>query len=153
PGLFRRPAPRARRASVLRAGDGRGADDRRRDTARVSGGASDTAGTRRYRVLSGRMTFPDSAGTRDFPDAAVPSPYPRSRWRGVSSLRRLPSASPLLALAGCVLFSAVLAFTALGTRPLVSPGESRYALIAREMVESGDWIQPRLNRVRYYEKP
>ena len=99
------------------------------------------------------MTFPDSAGTRDFPDAAVPSPYPRSKWRGVSSLRRVPRASLLLALAGCILFSAVLAFTALGTRPLVSPGESRYALIAREMVESGDWIQPRLNRVRYYEKP
>ena len=99
------------------------------------------------------MTFPDSAGTRDFPDATVPSPYPRSRWRSFSSLRRVPQASLLLALAGCVLFSAVLAFAALGTRPLVSPGESRYALIAREMVESGDWIQPRLNRVRYYEKP
>ncbi|HYK10317.1 MAG TPA: glycosyltransferase family 39 protein [Gemmatimonadales bacterium] len=99
------------------------------------------------------MTFPDSAGTRDSPDAAVSSLYPRSRGRDFSSLRRIPPASLLLALSGCVLFSAALAFTALGTRPLVSPGEARYALIAREMLESGDWIQPRLNRVRYYEKP
>ena len=99
------------------------------------------------------MTFPDSAGTRHFPDAAAPSPRPRSKRRGFSSRRRAPQAALLLALSGCVLFSAVLAFTTLGTRPLVSPGEARYALIAREMLESGDWIQPRLNRVRYYEKP
>ena len=82
------------------------------------------------------MTFPDSTGTRDFPDAAVHSPHPRSSWRGFSSLRRAPQATLLLALSGCVLFSAVLAFTALGSRPLVSPGEARYALIAREMLES-----------------
>lgn len=56
-------------------------------------------------------------------------------------------------LAGCLLLAAALAFYDLGGRPLYSPAEARYALIALEMVESGDWIQPRLNRVRYYEKP
>src|SRR6266545_1491406 len=56
-------------------------------------------------------------------------------------------------LAGCVLFTAVLAFSGLGVRPLISPAEARYALVAREMVESGDWIQPHLNHARYYEKP
>ena len=35
----------------------------------------------------------------------------------------------------------------------MSPAEARYALVAREMLESGDWIQPRLNHVRFYEKP
>ncbi|MEP6995331.1 MAG: glycosyltransferase family 39 protein [Acidobacteriota bacterium] len=58
-----------------------------------------------------------------------------------------------VALAGCALLSAVLAFSDLGARPLMSPAEARYAMVAREMLESGDWIQPRLNHVRFYEKP
>jgi hypothetical protein len=63
--------------------------------------------------------------------------------------------SPVLgrALAGCLLLAAALAFHDLGGRPLYSPAEARYALIALEMMESGDCIQPRLNQVRYYEKP
>ena len=47
----------------------------------------------------------------------------------------------------------MLAFSGLGARPLISPAEARYALIAREMVESGDWIQPHFNHARFYEKP
>jgi hypothetical protein len=58
-----------------------------------------------------------------------------------------------IALFGCALLAAVLAFSNLGVRPLMSPAEARYALVAREMLESGDWIQPRLNHVRFYEKP
>lgn len=52
-----------------------------------------------------------------------------------------------------VLFFGVLYFSLLGGRPLANPDEGRYTEIPREMIESGDYLTPRLNGVRYFEKP
>lgn len=41
----------------------------------------------------------------------------------------------------------------LGSRPLSAPDEGRYTEIPREMVASGDFVTPRLNGVKYFEKP
>jgi 4-amino-4-deoxy-L-arabinose transferase-like glycosyltransferase len=44
-------------------------------------------------------------------------------------------------------------FGTLEQRALVRPDEGRYAEIPREMVASGDWLTPRLNEFKYFEKP
>lgn len=60
------------------------------------------------------------------------------------------SRASLLAL---LLAFAVLWFGTLEHRRLINPDEGRYAEIPREMVASGDWTTPRLNDIKYFEKP
>lgn len=48
---------------------------------------------------------------------------------------------------------AVIWFATLGHNTLIHPDEGRYATISLEMLQSGDWITPRLNGLLYFEKP
>jgi len=54
----------------------------------------------------------------------------------------------MLALAATVAW-----FAALDLRYLQHPDEGRYAEIAREMAVNHDWVTPRLNDLKYFEKP
>lgn len=65
--------------------------------------------------------------------------------------RKSPISLWLLAL---VLFTSyVTYFSHLGSLGLVGPDEPRYASIARNMAETGDYITPRLNGQPWFEKP
>src|ERR1700688_2640017 len=48
---------------------------------------------------------------------------------------------------------ALLWFLPLNAPHLFDPDEGRYAEIPREMVVSGDWVTPRLDAIKYFEKP
>jgi 4-amino-4-deoxy-L-arabinose transferase-like glycosyltransferase len=63
-----------------------------------------------------------------------------------------PGVPPVVALI-LVLVFLLLWFYALDARTLVPTDEGRYAEMAREMVASHDWITPRLNGIKYFEKP
>lgn len=62
----------------------------------------------------------------------------------------LPS-KPLLLFLLAALF--LVWFGTLDYRALVRPDEGRYAEIPREMAVTGDWTTPRLNGIKYFEKP
>jgi 4-amino-4-deoxy-L-arabinose transferase-like glycosyltransferase len=53
---------------------------------------------------------------------------------------------------GWVALAAVWLLT-IQIRPMLDPDEGRYAEIPREMVASGDWTTPRLDGLKYFEKP
>ncbi|PLZ03633.1 4-amino-4-deoxy-L-arabinose transferase [Burkholderia sp. WAC0059] len=66
-----------------------------------------------------------------------------------------PSRLPLnrTAILLLVVALAVIWFVPLGWRHLLPSDEGRYAEMAREMFVTGDWITPRYNGYKYFEKP
>jgi 4-amino-4-deoxy-L-arabinose transferase-like glycosyltransferase len=78
-----------------------------------------------------RHLAPDSLAT----PASLVAGLPRRAWI-------------VLAIIGGIVW-----FANLDVRKLQHPDEGRYAEIAREMVASGDWITPRLDGIKYFEKP
>src|SRR4029077_17172639 len=73
-------------------------------------------------------------------------------------LRLLPE-SPFIAALSRRSWIAVFIVIAIGWfanldgRKLQHTDDARYAEIAREMAVSGDWVTPRLDGVKYFEKP
>ncbi len=69
--------------------------------------------------------------------------------------RPLPAAAPLSRhrIIWLVLVFALIWFAHLDYRRLIHPDEGRYAEIPREMSVTGDWVTPRLNGIKYFEKP
>ena len=57
------------------------------------------------------------------------------------------------AVLALLLVFAAIWFANLEHRRLIHPDEGRYAEIPREMVVTGDWLTPRLNGLKYFEKP
>lgn len=77
-------------------------------------------------------------GACQCPPAMTPSPARRD-W--------------LVDLALLTLLIGALFYLGLGGRALSVTSEARYAELPREMLLSGDWVTPRLNGVKYFEKP
>lgn len=67
-------------------------------------------------------------------------------------IRQSAALNPLKILI-LILIYALLWFGTLDYRHLIPSDEGRYAEISREMLVTGDWVTPRYNGYKYFEKP
>lgn len=70
----------------------------------------------------------------------------------VNQIRQSKILNPVSILILVVVY-ALLWFGTLNYRHLIPSDEGRYAEIAREMLVTGDWVTPRYNGYKYFEKP
>ena len=84
-------------------------------------------------------------------EPTVPHPASAVPYRTVPASSRLPQGQLLWWGVACAL--ALLWFGTLELRGLFAPDEGRYAQIPQAMLATGDWITPRLNGFKYFEKP
>ena len=92
-------------------------------------------------------------GARPHMDGLGPACYGVARAVSVSayaSRRRTPAQFAIFGLAVVV---GVALFLDLGRADFWDPGESRYVETVREMIVSGNWLDPTLNFIHYYDKP
>jgi 4-amino-4-deoxy-L-arabinose transferase-like glycosyltransferase len=52
-----------------------------------------------------------------------------------------------------IVLAGILWFAMLGYRDLIDPDEGRYAEVARAMLSTDDWVTPRLNGYKFFDKP
>jgi 4-amino-4-deoxy-L-arabinose transferase-like glycosyltransferase len=74
----------------------------------------------------------------------------------LTTIPKKPGASTMARIGWAVLILATLYvcyFSHLGAIGFVGPDEPRYAWIARDMAETGDWVTPRLYGKPWFEKP
>src|SRR5678815_1202077 len=108
---------------------------------------------RRDEAAARRVADIDAIAGECTVESVPPAPRRRSR-----RLARVPD-SPLTAAFSrrawtlLAIVMTVAWFASLDVRKLQHPDEGRYAEIAREMAVTGDWVTPRLNGIKYFEKP
>jgi 4-amino-4-deoxy-L-arabinose transferase-like glycosyltransferase len=93
------------------------------------------------------MTETTPALAKESGDDSYPDVSHRDFFRRDFSLRKISWAVLIL------LTLYVCYFSHLGAFGLIGPDEPRYAWIARDMAESGDWVTPRLYGKPWFEKP
>lgn len=84
---------------------------------------------------------------------ATRSPVPPRTAGDTINMRNTHDKIRTAALLLPALFFVTVYLLPLGGRVMIRPDEFRYAEIPREMISGGDWLRPRLNGVRYFEKP
>src|SRR5262249_24995625 len=102
------------------------------------------------RTTAGLIQIKDSVGCKN----TVRGLKDRPAYAGARISRpTMSSRSGSRWIVHALLLCGVIWFAGLEYRGLFMPDEGRYADTAREMLDANDWVTPRLNGLKYLEKP